>query len=283
VTEAARERLADMESSGRIQAHRVASRVSERAANLDLSSSDLKERLGPVTEAARERLASMESSGRAQAQRVASQVSERAANFADAASQTNVGPRVGQARTQLDQVVSDVIERGKRAVPAYAAEIEALAGKHVLPRVHDATQRVSAIADGVVTSGREHGRQATDQLAAGVKETVEDAGKRFSEGLSTAEKSLGEWRGAASSLVNNVESGAKSAAGQAGTGGRNAGAAVFWIGAAGAVIYVGLLNSEQRQKVRDAGKKTFHKAIGIYRDIRGRDGTFDGSGTSTTA
>ncbi len=252
-------------------------------ANIDQSSSDLRERLGPVTEAAKERFATLESSGRAQAGKVASQVSERAASIAEAASQSNLRPRFEQARSQLDEVVSDVVERGRKAVPAYASEIESLAEKHVLPRLHDATQRVSSFADDVVTSGRERGKQATDQIASEVKGTVDDAGKRFAESLSHAEKSIGGWRGNASSLVGDVESTAKTAAGQAAKGGRNAGATALWIGAAGAVIYAGLLNSEQRKKLRNAGARTFHEAIEIYRDVRGRDGTFGGPGTTPTA
>ncbi|MEZ4495769.1 MAG: hypothetical protein R2845_03080 [Thermomicrobiales bacterium] len=49
---------------------------------------------------------------------------------------------------------------------------------------------------------------------------------------------------------------------------------LFWLGAAGAVIYYLLLNEERREQVNDLAKSGANIARGIIVEVRGEDGVF---------
>ena len=116
------------------------------------------------------------------------------------------------------------------------------------------------------------GRLQRPQLLS--KVSGDDRGKRFAESLAQAEKALEEWRGAAGGKVETAQAHVKEAGAQAKEGGKNAGASVLWLGAAGAVIYAGLLKDEQRQWVKNKAKAVASGTVELVKDMRGHDGEF---------
>lgn len=142
-------------------------------------------------------------------------------------------------------------------------DLKAFVETHVAPRLVELRQRAAHMASDVVDNS--NGNDAS---------AVAQAGKRFTDSLAQAEQALESWRGAAAGHVESAQTQVRSAGVQAKEGGKNAAASVFWLGAAAAVVYGGLLNHEQRKWVNEKSKAVATGTVGLVQDLRGRNGEF---------
>lgn len=169
-------------------------------------------------------------------------------------------PSLKELSAEASGLIASLTDSGKDSAP----ELKALVDEHLVPRLNDLRQRAAHLASDVVeTSSTGASKVNGDEL-----------GKRFAESLAQAEKALDEWRGTASTKVESAQSHVKEAGVQAKEGGKNAGASLFWLGAAGAVIYAGLLKDEQRTWVKEKSKAVASGTVELFKDMRGHDGEF---------
>ncbi|MGC4191387.1 MAG: hypothetical protein QM589_09490 [Thermomicrobiales bacterium] len=169
-------------------------------------------------------------------------------------------PSLKQLSAEASNLIAGLSDSGKDAAP----ELKSLVEEHLVPRLNDLRQRAAHIASDAVESSSEEASKVSG----------EDLGKRFAESLAQAEKALDEWRGAATGKVESAQSHVREVGVQAKEGGKNAGASLFWLGAAGAVIYAGLLRDEQRQWVKEKSKAVASGTVELIKDMRGHDGDF---------
>jgi hypothetical protein len=141
-------------------------------------------------------------------------------------------------------------------------DLKAFVETHVAPLIGELRQRAAHLAGDVVETSS-HDKSPANQVA-----------NRFTESLAQAEQALGSWRGAAAGHVESAQTQVRSAGVQAREGGKNAAASAFWLGAAAAVVYGGLLNEHQRQWVNEKSKAIANETVGMIKDLRGRDGEF---------
>jgi hypothetical protein len=169
-------------------------------------------------------------------------------------------PSLKDLSAEASALIANLTDSGKDAAP----ELKALVDEHLVPRLEELRKRAAHVASDVVESSSD----------AASKVSGDDLGKRFAESLAQAEKALEEWRGAAGGKVETAQAHVKEAGAQAKEGGKNAGASVLWLGAAGAVIYAGLLKDEQRQWVKNKAKAVASGTVELVKDMRGHDGEF---------
>ena len=124
----------------------------------------------------------------------------------------------------------------------------------------DATTRAAASAKDVTTLAATSAREATAHAAASAKDATTHAATSAREATAHA---------AASAREATAHAAAETA-----DAGRNLFGLLFWLGAAGAVIYYLLLNEERREQVNDLAKSGANIARGIIVEVRGEDGVF---------
>ena len=124
----------------------------------------------------------------------------------------------------------------------------------------DATSRAAASAKDATTHAATSAREATAQAAASAKDATTHAATSAREATAHA---------AASAREATAHAAAETA-----DAGRNLFGLLFWLGAAGAVIYYLLLNEERREQVNDLAKSGANIARGIIVEVRGEDGVF---------
>lgn len=215
-------------------------------------------------------------------------------------SQVDLAPRAKGLKENAAATLSEVVEKGKERVDSLPTR-SALAAEHSFPSLKDLSAEASTLIAGLTDSSKDSApelkalveehlvprlnelRQRAGHVASDVIESSsggaakvagEDLGKRFAESLAAAEKALDEWRGAATGKVEVAQTHVKEAGVQAKVGGKNAGASLLWLGAAGAVIYAGLLKDEQRQWVKEKTKSVAAGTAELIKDVRGHDGQF---------
>ena len=124
----------------------------------------------------------------------------------------------------------------------------------------DATTRAAASAKDATTLAATSAREATAHAAASAKDATTHAATSAREATAHA---------AASAREATAHAAAETA-----DAGRNLFGLLFWLGAAGAVIYYLLLNEERREQVNDLAKSGANIARGIIVEVRGEDGVF---------
>ena len=124
----------------------------------------------------------------------------------------------------------------------------------------DATSRAAASAKDATTLAATSAREATAHAAASAKDATTHAATSAREATAHA---------AASAREATAHAAAETA-----DAGRNLFGLLFWLGAAGAVIYYLLLNEERREQVNDLAKSGANIARGIIVEVRGEDGVF---------
>ncbi len=124
----------------------------------------------------------------------------------------------------------------------------------------DATSRAAASAKDATTHAATSAREATAHAAASAKDATTHAATSAREATAHA---------AASAREATAHAAAETA-----DAGRNLFGLLFWLGAAGAVIYYLLLNEERREQVNDLAKSGANIARGIIVEVRGEDGVF---------
>ncbi|MGC4107076.1 MAG: hypothetical protein QM753_12155 [Thermomicrobiales bacterium] len=169
-------------------------------------------------------------------------------------------PSLKDLSAEASNLIAGLTDSGKDSAP----ELKALVDEHLMPRLNELRQRAAHLASDVVDSSSE----------GAAKVSSEDLGKRFAESLAHAEKALEEWRGSATDKVGTAQAHVVEAGVQAKEGGKNAGASLLWLGAAGAVVYAGLLKDEQRQWVKEKSKAVASGTVELIKDMRGHDGEF---------
>ena len=124
----------------------------------------------------------------------------------------------------------------------------------------DAIDKRQADARKRVKSNASEARDATSRAAASAKDATTHAATSAREATAHA---------AASAREATAHAAAETA-----DAGRNLFGLLFWLGAAGAVIYYLLLNEERREQVNDLAKSGANIARGIIVEVRGEDGVF---------
>lgn len=215
-------------------------------------------------------------------------------------SQEELAPKAKHLKESASDAIAQAVDKGKEQLDAMPT-LSALASDHTFPSLKDLSAEASHLIAGLADSGKDAGpdlkalveehlvprleelRKRAAHVASDVVETTsdevskiqgDDLGKRFAESLAQAEKALDEWRGAAGGKVESAQAHVKEAGVQAKEGGKNAGASLLWLGAAGAVIYAGLLKEEQRQWVKERAKAVASGTVELVKDMRGHDGDF---------
>ncbi|HWK80403.1 MAG TPA: hypothetical protein VNP95_06530 [Thermomicrobiales bacterium] len=215
-------------------------------------------------------------------------------------SQADLSPKAKDLKETAASTLSEVVDKGKERVDSLPT-LSALASEHSFPSLKDLSAEASNLIAGLTDSGKDSApelkalveehlvprlnelRQRAAHLASDVIDTSsegaskvsgDDLGKRFAESLAQAEKALDEWRGTATGKVESAQTHVREAGVQAKEGGKNAGASILWLGAAGAVIYAGLLKDEHRQWVKEKTKAIASGTAEVIKDMRGHDGEF---------
>ena len=124
----------------------------------------------------------------------------------------------------------------------------------------DAIDKRQADARKRVKSNASDARDATTRAAASAKDVTTLAATSAREATAHA---------AASAREATAHAAAETA-----DAGRNLFGLLFWLGAAGVVIYYLLLNEERREQVNDLAKSGANIARGIIVEVRGEDGVF---------
>lgn len=169
----------------------------------------------------------------------------------------------GKPSTSLKHLSDDVSGVIAGLAEMDTPDLKAFVETHVAPLIGELRQRAAHLASDVVETSSPDKSSAATQVA-----------NRFTESLAHAEQALESWRGAAIGHVESAQTQVHSAGVQAREGGKNAVASVFWLGAAAAVVYGGLLNDHQRRWVNEKTKAIANETVGLIQDLRGRDGEF---------
>ena len=146
----------------------------------------------------------------------------------------------------------------------------------------DATTRAAASAKDVTTHAATSAREATAQAAASAKDATTLAATSAREATAHAAASAKDAtthaatsaREATAHAAASAREATAHAAAETADAGRNLFGLLFWLGAAGAVIYYLLLNEERREQVNDLAKSGANIARGIIVEVRGEDGVF---------
>ncbi len=188
-------------------------------------------------------------------------------------------------REQASKAAHDVTQHAKAVVPetlgvvsAHVASTVHSAQSHARPIYDDATLAAVKALEQAKSGAKDAGKRAADAVVPEIHHRADVVTEKVSAQRQAALSSINALSASATGKIAHtsdvIENKSKSAATAAGRGTKDAGALIVWLTAAAGVAFFAFLNEEQRQKVKQSGKRIADEVREVINDIRGQDEEF---------